>query len=63
MNKFSERIWGKYIIREETMLNMGLVDSTSIGTPDNKIRGNNFLVVKFINKIRFGISLKVGRWI
>lgn len=63
MNKFSERIWGKYIIREETMLNMGLVDSTSIGTQDNKIRGNNFLVVKFINKIRFGISLKVGRWI
>lgn len=32
MSKLNEKIWEKYSIREETILNMGLTESSRIGT-------------------------------
>lgn len=63
MNKLKESIWEKYSIREETALNMGLIESDMTERQKNKGKENACSVPKFINKIRFYISLKMGWWI
>lgn len=63
MNKLKESIWEKYSIRKETVLNMGLMEGSITERQKNKSQGNDCSMPKFINKIRFYISLKMGWWI
>lgn len=51
MNNFSERIWEKYIIRKETIQNMGL---------EKELPDNNPVKIKFINRLKNLVKRKIS---